>query len=431
MQNTAEVTRVRPYRVDSPVDQPRSQVGPAVTLAIDPEIPARASYVLSGTAAMSFRWRRSLFRWLAFCAAAVVPGAAAAASIDLDIPGIAGEDATPGHPNAMAVQTLTIKPNEFSVIKAVDSASPQIQLAVALGTLFATGQLLFYDSAPTSQPDAALQFQNLLASSYQMLNGPGFPQEQDAFSSPTPQLLYLELPGVSGAGTTPGYPGVIPLQSFSTDGSSFSVIKPVDQASVPIQMAVALGTPFAVARLLLYDTLAPSGPPDAILIFQNVLASSSQPEPGGGLVPLERDTFNYLSIAQPTPEPGIDSMGIASLGVLAAAARRRRLQSRAATRRANATARSANRDETAFEGQFRFDVEHSPNEHIAFGGGGPHFCLGANLARMELRPIFTEILARLPDLESNGETQYLRSNFIGGIKHMPVKFSPTPVPTRT
>lgn len=50
---------------------------------------------------------------------------------------------------------------------------------------------------------------------------------------------------------------------------------------------------------------------------------------------------------------------------------------------------------------------------------------------MELRLLFTEILARLPDLESNGETLYLRSNFIGGIKHMPVKFSPTPVPTRT
>ncbi|MEI7593741.1 MAG: cytochrome P450 [Actinomycetes bacterium] len=86
---------------------------------------------------------------------------------------------------------------------------------------------------------------------------------------------------------------------------------------------------------------------------------------------------------------------------------------------------SANRDETVFDDPFRFDIERTPNDHIAFGGGGAHFCLGANLARMELDLIFTEILNRLPELESNGETEYLRSNFIGGIKHMPVRFSPT------
>ncbi len=87
---------------------------------------------------------------------------------------------------------------------------------------------------------------------------------------------------------------------------------------------------------------------------------------------------------------------------------------------------SANRDEDLFDDPFRFDIERSPNDHIAFGGGGPHFCLGANLARMELRLIFTEILERLGDMEPNGETEYLRSNFIGGIKHMPVKYTPGP-----
>jgi len=84
---------------------------------------------------------------------------------------------------------------------------------------------------------------------------------------------------------------------------------------------------------------------------------------------------------------------------------------------------SANRDEAVFDEPFRFDVERSPNEHIAFGGGGPHFCLGANLARMELRLIFDELLRRLPDLELDGEVEYLRSNFIGGIKHMPVRWA--------
>ena len=86
---------------------------------------------------------------------------------------------------------------------------------------------------------------------------------------------------------------------------------------------------------------------------------------------------------------------------------------------------SANRDETVFEDPFRFDIERTPNDHIAFGGGGAHFCLGANLARMELNLIFNEILRRVPDMTSAGETEYLRSNFIGGIKHMPVKFTPS------
>jgi cholest-4-en-3-one 26-monooxygenase len=89
---------------------------------------------------------------------------------------------------------------------------------------------------------------------------------------------------------------------------------------------------------------------------------------------------------------------------------------------------SANRDETVFDQPFEFDIQRSPNEHIAFGGGGPHFCLGANLARMELRLIFDEITRRLPDIALDGDVEYLRSNFIGGIKHMPVRYTPSAVP---
>lgn len=85
---------------------------------------------------------------------------------------------------------------------------------------------------------------------------------------------------------------------------------------------------------------------------------------------------------------------------------------------------SANRDETVFEDPFTFDIERWPNEHIAFGGGGPHFCLGANLARMELKLIFREILERIPDMHLVGDVDMLRSNFIGGVKHMPVAFTP-------
>jgi cholest-4-en-3-one 26-monooxygenase len=83
---------------------------------------------------------------------------------------------------------------------------------------------------------------------------------------------------------------------------------------------------------------------------------------------------------------------------------------------------SANRDETVFEDPYTFDITRSPNEHVAFGGGGPHFCLGANLARLEIRVMFEEILRRMPEMEMTGPAQRLRSNFINGIKHLPVAF---------
>jgi cholest-4-en-3-one 26-monooxygenase len=80
---------------------------------------------------------------------------------------------------------------------------------------------------------------------------------------------------------------------------------------------------------------------------------------------------------------------------------------------------SANRDERKFVNPETFDVLRSPNDHLAFGIG-EHFCLGANLARLEIRLIFEEMLRRLPDLEFAGPVRRLRSNFINGIKAMPV-----------
>ena len=85
---------------------------------------------------------------------------------------------------------------------------------------------------------------------------------------------------------------------------------------------------------------------------------------------------------------------------------------------------AANRDPKMFPEPHRFDVGRSPNEHIGFGTGGPHFCLGANLARLEIRIMFEELLKRVPDIEPAGPAAHLRSNFINGIKHLPVKFAP-------
>ena len=86
---------------------------------------------------------------------------------------------------------------------------------------------------------------------------------------------------------------------------------------------------------------------------------------------------------------------------------------------------SANRDEEAFEDPDRFDISRDPNPHMAFGGGGPHFCLGANLARMEIRVMFEHLLDRMPDIRPDGEIQRLQSRFINGVKHLPVAFTPS------
>ena len=87
---------------------------------------------------------------------------------------------------------------------------------------------------------------------------------------------------------------------------------------------------------------------------------------------------------------------------------------------------AANRDPRAFDDPWTFDITRSPNDHVGFGGGGPHYCLGSNLAKMEIRLMFKGIAERLPDIRLAGDVAYLRSNFIGGVKSMPVEFTPSP-----
>ncbi len=86
---------------------------------------------------------------------------------------------------------------------------------------------------------------------------------------------------------------------------------------------------------------------------------------------------------------------------------------------------SANRDEDVFDDPDTLDIGRDPNPHIAFGGGGPHFCLGANLARMEIRVMFEHLLDRMPDIRQAGDAQRLQSQFINGVKHLPVSFTPS------
>ncbi|MFI5320204.1 MAG: cytochrome P450 [Myxococcota bacterium] len=87
---------------------------------------------------------------------------------------------------------------------------------------------------------------------------------------------------------------------------------------------------------------------------------------------------------------------------------------------------SANRDEAVFEEPDRFDCARDPNEHLAFGGYGPHFCLGASLARLELRVMFEELLAHFPDVElaSDAKPELRKSNFIVGFEKLPIRWNP-------
>jgi cholest-4-en-3-one 26-monooxygenase len=83
---------------------------------------------------------------------------------------------------------------------------------------------------------------------------------------------------------------------------------------------------------------------------------------------------------------------------------------------------SANYDEDVFDDPFRFNIARDPNPHLGFGGNGAHFCIGANLARMEIQLIFNEIANQIPDISKLGEPQRLRSGWLNGVKVLPVAY---------
>ncbi|GAA1970304.1 cytochrome P450 [Nocardioides panacihumi] len=85
---------------------------------------------------------------------------------------------------------------------------------------------------------------------------------------------------------------------------------------------------------------------------------------------------------------------------------------------------SGNRDETVFDDPYTFDITRDPNPHLAFGAAGPHFCLGAHLARLELQVVFKVLFEELSDIEAAGEPDLLRSNFLHGVKHLQATYTP-------
>jgi cytochrome P450 len=85
---------------------------------------------------------------------------------------------------------------------------------------------------------------------------------------------------------------------------------------------------------------------------------------------------------------------------------------------------SANFDEDVFADPLRFDVGRRPNPHVTFGGGGPHYCLGAHLAKLEVQVMFDELLPRLADVELTAPAERMRTNFTNALKRMPVRVTP-------
>jgi cytochrome P450 len=85
---------------------------------------------------------------------------------------------------------------------------------------------------------------------------------------------------------------------------------------------------------------------------------------------------------------------------------------------------AANRDESVFTDPLRFDITRQPNPHLGFGGPGPHFCLGAHLARREITVMLRELLRAVPGIRAAGEPDRLLSAFINGIKRMPCELGP-------
>ena len=86
----------------------------------------------------------------------------------------------------------------------------------------------------------------------------------------------------------------------------------------------------------------------------------------------------------------------------------------------------SNRDENVFADPEDFDIGRDPNPHLGFAGGGPHLCLGRNLAALELRILLQAIVERMPGITLDGEVSRLRSRFVNGIKRMPVRFAASP-----
>ena len=237
---------------------------------------------------------------------------ATAVSTYLSIPSITGEDPVPGYPGAMVVRSLTLTPDNFSIIKNIDSATPAISTDVITAKLLGTASLLFYNAAPTATPDLVLPFPNTLASARQTLTTTPL-TESVSFNSSAYAALFMEIPGITGESATPGHPNVIQLDSFTLTPTTFSITKPIDLTSPHLQSAVILATQFPTATLLLYTTSGSEPQPDAELLFSSNIAASYQVLGGPGTIPDDQTTFAFNTFS---PEPATSLLLLPALSLL-------------------------------------------------------------------------------------------------------------------
>lgn len=161
-----------------------------------------------------------------------------------------------------------------------------------------------------------MTFSHVLGGSYTYLGGtPAL--EQIQFVATAPAYIYLELPGIAGASSTPGHPDVMLLQSFTLNANDFSITKAVDSASPQLDTAISGATLFPTGNLLIYDS-TPTGAPDAIVSFQRILGSGFSYSTGGNDRQIEQDDFDFATLS---PEPRI---GLVFAGLLIVALRRQR-----------------------------------------------------------------------------------------------------------
>jgi type VI protein secretion system component Hcp len=250
----------------------------------------------------------------------------AALTIFAELPGVNGESDAPGHPNVIALASLSVASGGFNVTKLLDATSPDLFSAAVNGTPYAFASLLLYDDLlADAQPDAALLLHTVFVTAIQPVTIGGNPGERVSFAFATPALsLFLALPGVIGEGAAPGHSGVIEVESTGLSTSGFSVLKRVDSTSSALFTAAVSGTPYATASLFFYENILSASQPDFTLVYHNALVSSIAPAPSPE-VPKENVSFAAASV-QVVPEPSRTAELIPGMALLAALSRRLRLK---------------------------------------------------------------------------------------------------------
>jgi type VI protein secretion system component Hcp len=268
---------------------------------------------------------RRLLQFVLFALLISVHGEARASfSSYMNFEGVAGESNPPGAPGSIAIDSLGLGSATAEITKPVDSTSSAIAQAEGSGTPFSSATVLFYDDPNTaSAPDASLVLNQVLVSGIQTVTLGSRLSENVSLVYATPSVsMFLELPGVTGESSAPGFSGLIAVQSVSLSSNGFSVVKALDSTSTALSLAALNANPFATASLLFYTNILGETHPDFSLVYQQALVSQIVTASGGER-PTESVTFVAANstVGHPVPEPGAETELLAAVLVGAAVTR--------------------------------------------------------------------------------------------------------------